>query len=790
MAVQEEPKEPHVSSVLPWIILHRVIRQEEDTFRSLCHQQQLQNPADEVMAEAPVLPSSLMLLNTAHEYLGRRSWCCNSDGALLRFYLPESLSLESLRPEAQDSGPGLELLVDVDPLALTESVACRVCLSRCPACLHPGADRDKLKVRVLQKELAASTSEDTHPYKEELETALEQCFYCLYSYPSKKSKARYLEEHSAQQMDLIWEDALFMFEYFKPKTLPEFDSYKTSTVSADLANLLKRIATIVPRTERPALSLDRVSAYIEGTSTEVPCLPEGADPSPPVVNELYYLLADYHFKNKEQSKAIKFYMHDICVCPVGELVPCCDCRFDSWAGMALARASRIQDKLNSNELKSDGPIWRHATPVLSCFRRALEIDSSNLSLWIEFGTMSYALHSFASRQLKQWRPELPPELVQQMEDRRDSMLETARHCFTSAARCEGDGDEEEWLIHYMLGKVAEKQQQPPTVYLLHYRQAGHYLHEEAARYPKKIHYHNPPELAMEALEVYFRLHASILKLLGRPDSGVDAEVLVSFMKEAAEGPFARGEEKSAPKASEKEKACLVDEDSHSSAGTLPGPGASLPSSSGPGLTSPPYTATPIDHDYVKCKKPHQQATPDERSQDSTAVALSDSSSTQDFFSEPTSSLEALGKAEESLESTEGFQATEQGSQKPTADPPASAGVPAKPPASAPSPWDGRKRAEPLGEPTPFPQGLPAGAEEQRQFLTEQCISSFRLCLSRFPQHYKSLYRLAFLYTHSKTHRNLQWARDVLLGSSIPWQQLQHMPAQGLFCERNKTNFFN
>lgn len=752
MAVQEEPKEPYVSSVLPWIILHRIIWQEEDTFRSLCHQQQLQNPTEEGISEMPMLPSSLMLLNTAHEYLGRRSWCCNSDGALLRFY-----------------------------------------------------------VHVLQKELAASASEDTHPYKEELETALEQCFYCLYSFPSKKSKARYLEEHSAQQVDLTWEDALFMFEYFKPKTLPEFDSYKTSTVSADLANLLKRIATIVPRTEKPALSMDKVSAYIEGTSAEVPCLPDGADPAPPVLNELYYLLADYHFKNKEQSKAIKFYMHDICICPN---------RFDSWAGMALARASRIQDKLNSNELKSDGPIWRHATPVLNCFRRALEIDSSNLSLWIEYGTMSYALHSFASRQLKQWRAELPPELVQQMEDRRDSMLETARHCFTSAAHCEGDGDEEEWLIHYMLGKVAEKQQQPPTVYLLHYRQAGHYLHEEAARYPKKIHYHNPPELAMEALEVYFRLHASILKLLGKPDSGVSAEVLVSFMKEAAEGPFARGEEKNTPKASEKEKACLVDEDSHSSAGTLPGPGASLPSSSGPGLTSPPYTATPIDHDYVKCKKPHQQATPDDRSQDSTAVALSDSSSTQEFFNEPTSLLdgsrkllpekrisglsaqagpsgkdlpgptEERGKTEESLESTEAFRVVEPSVQKPVADSSASAYIPSKPAVSTPPPWDGKKRSDPLGEPVAFPQGLPAGAEEQRQFLTEQCIASFCLCLSRFPQHYKSLYRLAFLYTYSKTHRNLQWARDVLLGSSIPWQQLQHMPAQGLFCERNKTNFFN
>ena len=82
--------------------------------------------------------------------------------------------------------------------------------------------------------------------------------------------------------------------------------------------------------------------------------------------------------------------------------------------MALARASRIQEKLNSNELKSDVPIWKHSQAVLNCFKRALEIDSSNLSLWIEYGTISYALHSFASRQLKQWRNELPPEVVKQV----------------------------------------------------------------------------------------------------------------------------------------------------------------------------------------------------------------------------------------------------------------------------------------------------------------------------------------------------------------------------------------
>ena len=38
------------------------------------------------------------------------------------------------------------------------------------------------------------------------------------------------------------------------------------------------------------------------------------------------------------SKAIKFYIHDLCVNPA---------RFDAWAGMALARSSRLEQRLNS-----------------------------------------------------------------------------------------------------------------------------------------------------------------------------------------------------------------------------------------------------------------------------------------------------------------------------------------------------------------------------------------------------------------------------------------------------------
>uniref|UniRef100_A0A667Z7L7 Calcineurin binding protein 1 n=1 Tax=Myripristis murdjan TaxID=586833 RepID=A0A667Z7L7_9TELE len=693
MTISDDPKEPYFFSVLPWIILHRIIKHEEAAFDF--------SSSDD--SDTPMLPSSLMLLNTAHEYLGRRSWCCNSDGALLKFY---------------------------------------VSMFHIKKCLQQFYDSF---INVL----------------------------CL-------------------RVELLWSNSLFMFQYFKPKTLPEFDSYKTSTVSADLANLLRRFCGIAPPSDTPTLTMDEVAAYIEGTTA--PCLPEGGAPAPPIINEIYYLLADYHFKNKEQSKAIKFYMHDICVCPN---------RFDSWAGMALARASRIQDKLNSNELKSDGPIWKHSQAVLNCFKRALEIDRSNLSLWIEYGTISYALHSFASRQLKQWRSELPPEVVKQMEERRDSMLETASQCFQAASRCEGDSDEEEWLIHYMLGKIAEKRKQPPREYLQLYKKAAHYLHEEAARYPRKIHYHNPPDLAMEALELYFRLSATILKLLEADEPDLDHELFFNMMVEAATGPFARGEEKSMPsmpRSHEKEKPpSMMDEDSHcSSVCTGNVLGSSLPSVAAPGLTSPLYMATPVDHDYAKRKtlrrqqwqQQHKEQQADERSQDSEVVMLSDSNSTQDAFTDPTSSQDSSHKLA-SGKATLGPKISVEPCLHPLP-------VTATPPKPAPSQQvtpqtpvsESKKKPEPPPEVVEVPKALPADRSDQRRMLVEMCVRALFLCLGRFPQHYKSLYRLAFFYTNSKTHQNLQWARDVLLGSSVPWQQLKHMPAQGLFCERNKTNLFN
>lgn len=52
------------------------------------------------------------------------------------------------------------------------------------------------------------------------------------------------------------------------------------------------------------------------------------------------------------------------------------------------------------------------------------------------------------------------------------MLETASQCFQGASQCEGDSDEEEWLIHYMHGKIAEKRKQTPVEYLKLYKKVG------------------------------------------------------------------------------------------------------------------------------------------------------------------------------------------------------------------------------------------------------------------------------------------------------------------------------
>ncbi|XP_074660409.1 uncharacterized protein LOC141912887 [Tubulanus polymorphus] len=491
-------------------------------YRLILHEEKKSSVAVATSAEKPSLPSSFLFLNMAHDCLGRHSSCTNSDGALLLFFVDQ-----------------------------------------------------------IWEMVKGYTNENQHPHHEELELALEQCIYCLYNHPNKKGKARHLQDHNVNQITLSWESAVMLFYYFKPKTLPEFDSYKTSTVSADLENLLRRITLLIPNTDVPQITIDSISQFIDGVTQAPPTFPEEHQPDDrPVINEIYYLLADYYFKNKEQGKAIKFYLHDLCLNPE---------RFDSWAGMALARSSRLEQKLNSNELKSEpASVSKVAASALRCFKRALEVDSTNSKLWIEYGSFSYSLRAYFSRQIKQNNLiPLTEESRSLATSKQSDMMELALKCYNKAYEIEGEAGDELWLLNYMLGKAAEKTKQSPKQFLTHYLAAAEYLHEEGARYPKKIHYMNvaTPHYAVESLEIYFRIHTSIAKYLVRQVP--TEEELVLFEKtvtECSTSPFALGNEL---------KNCLAitDESSSSNIGPLTPP---------PGR-KPTIHAAPQDHDYSRQK---------------------------------------------------------------------------------------------------------------------------------------------------------------------------------------------
>ncbi|XP_063400740.1 calcineurin-binding protein cabin-1-like [Mytilus trossulus] len=460
MSVPDTCIDMPIGTVLPWILLYKLIKKEES---------EAPKPISPVPEELDSsIPSSLMLLNIAHEYLGRHAWCTKSEGEFLLFY-----------------------------------------------------------IGILTSEKSSSDI-----FNEELGQAVEQCFFCLYGHPTKKGRYRHLMDHNAPQIDLTWERTDDLFNYFKPKSVPEFDSYKTEAVPAEVEHLLRRICNLVPESQKPVYVIDSLQDYIDGT-TDTFNEESIYNPSP-VSQELYYLLADYYFKNHEQAKAIKYYMNDICVNPS---------RLDSWAGMALARMSQLEQKLNSTELKMDFPVHKKSIAALRCFRRALQIDESNGKLWMEYGSLAYQLHSHSSRQLT-WKFTFPlsAEMEQIATNSRQEMLRTSYNCYRKAIECE---NEEEWLQHYMIGKCLEKMKKSPGDFLKHYEQATECLYEENAPYPKKIAYaYSTPHLAVEALEMFYRLHSSILKLiLDKHQPDMDYQLFERFINKAASSPFASAKQK-------------------------------------------------------------------------------------------------------------------------------------------------------------------------------------------------------------------------------------------------------
>jgi calcineurin-binding protein cabin-1 len=159
-------------------------------YRLAVHGEKTEEPSTPAACgeDGPPVPSSVYVLLTAHEWTGRHGWCCADSGTFL--------------------------------LTVVEAVS--------------GLPAYKRGENPL------------------LDQALEQCFFCLYAYPSTKTRAKHLADHGVNGVELTWERAVDLYNFVAPKELPEFDSYRVPSISADLEALFKRIITLAPPEYDPA----------------------------------------------------------------------------------------------------------------------------------------------------------------------------------------------------------------------------------------------------------------------------------------------------------------------------------------------------------------------------------------------------------------------------------------------------------------------------------------------------------------------------------------------------------
>ena len=325
------------------------------------------------------------------------------------------------------------------------------------------------------------------------------CISCLFNFPSRKSQNT---GHSSPHIDLKWTHCEDIYFYFEPNCMPEFDSHARQTgISQETKDLFLKMLRLIPEDQQPLKQSQNITNYINNGDSLVE--PVFQNTPPRILTTIYYLLADFHFKNRDFAKARQFYIFDLAI----NLK-----RFDSWAGLALATNYQLDQMLIEGSNTNSNKFQRTAFSAIQCFDQALKLEESNSKLWIEFGLLTYNLSSNMSRIEKLSQIfESGYEEVNTLFKYED-MLAKAQHCFQKANACETDNDEL-WLSYYMLGKVSEKKSENVLTTLQYYERADLCLFLDSAAYPKKINYYNPQYLAVEALEIHYRIHVCVLKYL-------------------------------------------------------------------------------------------------------------------------------------------------------------------------------------------------------------------------------------------------------------------------------------
>ncbi|XP_018650719.1 hypothetical protein Smp_166780 [Schistosoma mansoni] len=344
-----------------------------------------------------------------------------------------------------------------------------------------------------------------------------------------------------QQRSLDWECVKVIFLISYPNPFPEYDSIKTLSISTEMLKFLcdasKLISTSESKKILPKSEIDMIIQSKVKDTQHLPSVPKGLSF---LTKSMYYLIADHYMKNNHFDRAVEYYLQDLRVSPQ---------RVDTWASLGLIYSSELEQVLNLTNLKTERVSAEAVTRCLRCFNVALYLQPDTVTLLIERGCLAYQLHSYGARIVKksEYR-NFPDAHLNLCRKWRYRMLQLARSSYeknyladnnnnnTSKLVQQSKEEEEAWLCHYMLAKCAEKDVQlmkqsddihssissksssSSRSYLMHvlhlYYESLKALDLAGAKYPKKIIVYNKiPFRAVEAIEVYYRIHALSLKTL-------------------------------------------------------------------------------------------------------------------------------------------------------------------------------------------------------------------------------------------------------------------------------------
>lgn len=122
--------------------------------------------------------------------------------------------------------------------------------------------------------------------------------------------SRHLVDHNVNPIPLTWQRSFQLYQYYAPDSLPEFNSYKSQSISADLEQLFKRIIGLIPNVCALSDHLPLILDFINGKTNQVPDCVE----FPGRVKAIYYLLGKSIGSIFLQTHLLVFYLKTMLSC--------------------------------------------------------------------------------------------------------------------------------------------------------------------------------------------------------------------------------------------------------------------------------------------------------------------------------------------------------------------------------------------------------------------------------------------------------------------------------------------